>query len=371
MVYGRDIAPSDPSEATPSALDQYEAPGRPSAVLANTVGLVGVATIFGVAIAAMLFLQPTVRAAGAQSQVGAELFQQHCASCHQATGLGIEGTFPPLVGNPAAADAAYVEDVIRDGLSGPIEVLGVPYDADMPPAVALTDPGEIADVVQYVVALADRDAPGPAADGTADPAADGTADSVSETDGDASGPIVADPARGHDLFIGADRFENGGAACVACHTAGQVGNLGGQSLGPDLTDAFDSLGGEAGLDAWLINPPSPTMQPIFADRQLSDGERADLAAFLGDASRQGRADSDFDRLSAAGVLGLVGLIAGMALAWRGMRQTYVEHLRSNGRNRRPRSQGVGTRKPMSMQSRGGSVRSLPGTRPAQAERSSR
>ncbi|MGI9598453.1 MAG: c-type cytochrome [Acidimicrobiales bacterium] len=345
----------------------------PSAVRAKIIACLGFALMLGVAVTAGMFLQPSARAAGAQAQTGGELYAQHCASCHQPTGLGIEGTFPPLVGNPAAADAAYVEDVIRDGLSGPLEVLGVQYDEVMPPAVALTDPAEIAEVAQYVIALAGQ---GDAGQGDTDEGTDDSATAVPASEGategeEATGPIVGDPDRGHDLFIGADRFENGGGACVACHTAGSTGNLGGWSLGPDLTDAFQTLGGEPGLTAWLTNPPSATMQPLFVDRPLSEAERVDLAAFLDDASRQDKADSGFDRLSAAGAVGVAILILGMALAWRGMRQTYVEHLRSNGRRGPKGLSAVGKRHPVDVRTQTGSIRSLPGERPAQAERSSR
>ena len=109
----------------------------------------------GIASALLVWFWPQpVRAADTQSVPGQQLFDQHCASCHQAAGQGVEGTFPPLAGNPAAADEAYVESVIRDGLSGPIEVGGVGYDGVMPAVAALTDSGEIQQVTQYVAGLA-------------------------------------------------------------------------------------------------------------------------------------------------------------------------------------------------------------------------
>jgi mono/diheme cytochrome c family protein len=183
----------------------------------------------------------------------------------------------------------------------------------------LTDPADIEAVVQYVVGLASQSAADP---GTGDPA---------DQDTDPTEPIVPDVDRGHDLFIGADRFDNGGAACASCHTAGSVGNLGGPGLGPDLTTVFGTLGGDAGLTGWLGNPPSATMRPIFGDRPLTDSEVAHLVAFLEDAPAQERANSGVDRLTVAGIGGVVALMAGMAMLWRGMRQTYVERLRSRGR----------------------------------------
>lgn len=333
--------------------------------------------MFGFVVLAVVSQPPPARAAEAQSGPGGELYAQHCASCHQATGLGIEGTFPPLVGNPAAADEQYVETVIRDGLSGPLEVLGVQYDAVMPPAVELTEPSEIEELARYVVALVSPDGaveaggsagPDSAAD---DRPGDKTNQDPANQNG-ATGPVVGDVDRGHELFVGTTRFENGGAACVACHTAGSVGNLGGWSLGPDLTDTFQTLGGEAGLTGWLAAPPSPTMRPIFADRLLSEAEVADVVAFLDGATQEGKADSGFDRLSVAGAVGLAVLIAGMALTWRGMRQTYVERIQSGGRVH-PRASGRGGAKVLvDAEKKRDSIRSLSGKRlSARAQRSPR
>lgn len=239
---------------------------------------------------------------------GAVIYSANCASCHQATGLGVPGTFPPLIGNPNAADTDYVETVVRDGLSGPIEVNGETYDGEMAAFGALSD-DEVAAVVSYVEDLAGRDP-------------DATPSST---------VAVVEPGdvdEGHELFIGSDRFANGGAACVSCHTAGKVGNLGGWSLGPDLTNTLETFGGEAGLSGWLANPASATMQPIFSEHPMTGDEIADVVAFLGDAPSQSTPADPGDGLVIAGVVGLLILIGGMAFMWRGMRQTYVQRLRS-------------------------------------------
>lgn len=234
---------------------------------------------------------------------GGELYEANCASCHQSNGEGVAGAFPPLAGNPRSADTAYVEDVIRNGQSGPIEVLGVTYDAVMPP-VSLTD-GEISAIAAYVATFAEDVTPSTTA---------------------ASGPVEGDTARGERLFAGAAGFENGGPACRACHSAGPVGFAGGTGLGPDLTHTFDTLGGEAGLSAWLANPASPTMQPLFVDKELTEGEISDVTAFLGSVTEEDR-PGGIDLLWVGGALGLAVLLGLMALFIRGPQETYTQRLR--------------------------------------------
>jgi len=78
-----------------------------------------------------------------------------CQSCHQANGMGIEGTFPPLAGSDfllADKQRAIVQTL--KGASSEITVNGKKYPGGvMGPAVAavkLTDQ-EVADVVNYIL----------------------------------------------------------------------------------------------------------------------------------------------------------------------------------------------------------------------------
>ncbi|MCP3856866.1 MAG: c-type cytochrome [Actinomycetia bacterium] len=239
---------------------------------------------------------------------GAEVFADRCARCHEPDGSGLVGEVPPLLNNPNAADAEYVESTIRDGLEGPIEVLGVAYDDAMRALESKMSDDEITAVVAYVGSLAVR----------------------AETIADAP-PVEVEPGsvgEGHALFTGSSRLSNGGGACVACHTAGKVGNLGGRSLGPDLTGTAAEYGSEAALASWLADPKSAIMQPIFVDRPLTENEIADLTVFLTDAPNQSEPSDPGDGLILAGVAGFLILIGGMTVAWRGMRQTYADRLRS-------------------------------------------
>lgn len=251
---------------------------------------------------------------------GAALYAASCAGCHQAGGEGLPGTFPPLAGNPAAADPEYVATVIAEGKSGPIEVSGVPYDGVMPPFGNLT-PDEVAAITDHVVGLATGEPgapPGTAPDSSTDEAPATTVPPVA--------PSTGDPDRGHDLFAGSDALAAGGTACASCHSAGDVGMAGGRGLGPDLTDVYGRLGGEAGMTAWLANPASPTMMPIFTDRPLTDEEIADLVAFLAEAPDGERPSDAVDWLPIAGVIGVAVLLAAMVIPWLGRRRPYAQQL---------------------------------------------
>ena len=83
---------------------------------------------------------------------GKTLFATNCSACHQAEGQGLKGAFPPLAGSDyLAQDGGMVAvTAILNGLSGPITVNGVEYNAVMPPVSYLSD-SEVADVVTFVL----------------------------------------------------------------------------------------------------------------------------------------------------------------------------------------------------------------------------
>jgi nitrite reductase (NO-forming) len=95
--------------------------------------------------------KPAAAAATMTSGVGGQrLYQTYCMGCHQAEGQGIPGTFPPLAKSDyLLADTSRSIDTVVNGLHGPIEVSGQPYNGTMPPMGHLKDE-EIADILSYV-----------------------------------------------------------------------------------------------------------------------------------------------------------------------------------------------------------------------------
>jgi mono/diheme cytochrome c family protein len=67
--------------------------------------------------------------------LGKRNFEQVCATCHQATGLGVEGVYPPLAGSEwAVGSPERVIRIVLHGLKGQLTVHGKQYGtAAMPP----------------------------------------------------------------------------------------------------------------------------------------------------------------------------------------------------------------------------------------------
>ncbi|HEY0455595.1 MAG TPA: PQQ-dependent sugar dehydrogenase [Verrucomicrobiae bacterium] len=85
----------------------------------------------------------------AQLQRGKLLYLQNCVICHQSSGQGAPGVFPPLQQSDYfAKDITKAILPLVQGLSGKIKVNGRAYDGTMPP-VNLDDSG-VADVLTYV-----------------------------------------------------------------------------------------------------------------------------------------------------------------------------------------------------------------------------
>jgi len=86
---------------------------------------------------------------------GQQVYMQVCFACHQPTGLGLPGMFPPLAGSDWAS-AAKPDRLIRmvlHGVTGPIMLNGKPFTTPapiMPPQGAALNNEQIASVLTYV-----------------------------------------------------------------------------------------------------------------------------------------------------------------------------------------------------------------------------
>lgn len=90
-------------------------------------------------------------AAGAEVAVdGKAIYAANCAACHQATGTGLPGVFPPLVDSDwVTGDPAVLVNILLHGIEGEIEVGGMVYTGMMPPVAQLSD-AELAGVASYI-----------------------------------------------------------------------------------------------------------------------------------------------------------------------------------------------------------------------------
>jgi len=81
---------------------------------------------------------------------GEAVFLGNCAACHQPTGLGLPGAFPPLAGSDfLQGDRKAVLATALFGRSGPITVNNAEYNGTMPSMGHLTDE-DLAAVLTYV-----------------------------------------------------------------------------------------------------------------------------------------------------------------------------------------------------------------------------
>lgn len=75
-----------------------------------------------------------------------------CAPCHQPTGQGTPGVFPPLAGAEwvLESDPGKIIRIVLDGMQGPVEVKGQMYNNAMPPWRPTLNDEDIAHVLTYV-----------------------------------------------------------------------------------------------------------------------------------------------------------------------------------------------------------------------------
>jgi cbb3-type cytochrome c oxidase subunit III len=91
-------------------------------------------------------------AAGAGATAdGAAIFAARCVACHQATGTGVPGAFPPLAGSNwvNGRDTTLIQ-ILLHGIQGTLTVNGASYNGTMPTFGTQLSDAEIAAVLTHV-----------------------------------------------------------------------------------------------------------------------------------------------------------------------------------------------------------------------------
>ena len=251
-----------------------------------------------VSIAGIWVALPTVtNAAGTDAVAGQQIFQEKCVACHTVGKGPLVG--PDLKGVTERRPREWLEQWIAapDAMLAKkdlyaIDLLHQFHDVPMPnPGLSSSD---ITAVLAYLATAAAQ----PATEAASAPAVQGI------------------PETGKDLFTGVVRFHNGGPPCMACHSAGGIGALGGGQLGPDLTTVVSRYGGAAAVDAFVGGTPTPTMKAVWSKNPLTAEERASVVSFLAQAGVSERPAQAIWQLGGLAVLGAVLLLAVAGFRWR-------------------------------------------------------
>ena len=134
--------------------------------------------------------------------------------------------------------------------------------------------------------------------------------------------VPADVNGGWQFFTGRTRLQNGGTACISCHSIKGVGMFGGGTLGPDLTGVNIKYR-DPELISILQNPNFPTMSTVFGTHRLSDEEIVQLFALFQSAKlanpmplNQAGITTLDPRFFVIGVALMLLVLALLNLAWR-------------------------------------------------------
>ncbi len=92
-----------------------------------------------------------VAAAGDGPIDGAQIYTAQCAACHQATGLGLPGVFPPLAESEwVLGKPEILAKIVLHGVSGDLTVNGTHYNGLMPTFQDKLNDAEIAAVLTHI-----------------------------------------------------------------------------------------------------------------------------------------------------------------------------------------------------------------------------
>lgn len=95
-------------------------------------------------------LRPAVINASAAAVDGKQIYGAKCVACHQASGMGVAGVFPPLAGAEwVLGDEKVLASILLHGVNGELVVKGTTYNGAMPAFGTLPDE-EIAAVLTHI-----------------------------------------------------------------------------------------------------------------------------------------------------------------------------------------------------------------------------
>jgi mono/diheme cytochrome c family protein len=96
--------------------------------------------------------QATAAVAATPMDLGKKIYGGNCANCHQASGQGEPGSYPPLVGSEyVLGSKARLAAILLKGLQGPLTVAGGSFGTQaMPAQETILTPEKIADLMTYL-----------------------------------------------------------------------------------------------------------------------------------------------------------------------------------------------------------------------------
>jgi mono/diheme cytochrome c family protein len=96
-------------------------------------------------------LQGAAPAAAGAAVDGAAVYASRCVACHQASGAGLPGVFPPLAGSEwVAGKETTLIALVLHGASGALTVKGSTYNGAMPAFATQLQDAELAAVLTHV-----------------------------------------------------------------------------------------------------------------------------------------------------------------------------------------------------------------------------
>lgn len=199
---------------------------------------------------------------------GAADFEKRCYSCHNIGGGDKKG--PDLKGATERRSKQWLHEFVispqamnRKG-DGDANALFKKFSPEVMPDQPLT-PEQIDGIITLIDTLTKRNEPFvPSGAKLARPMQPGDIDA------------------GHQLFTGRTKMNNGGAACISCHSVTGSARLGGGTLGPDLT-AVNLKYRDPELISIMQNPNFPTMKSVFGAHPFTDEEIVKLFAYFQNA----------------------------------------------------------------------------------------